>query len=90
MHLYLTVLINVVLFSFGQTPPAFAAAEVAIWALFKENKSKKSVNDAIIFERIQVLTANLQSHKRPAEYPRLLPKFGCFLELKVWQLPGSR
>ena len=52
MHLYLTVLINVVLFSFGQTPPAFAAAEVANWALFKETKSKESVKDAIIFERI--------------------------------------
>ena len=52
MHLYLTVLINVVLFSLGQTPPAFAAAEVANWALFKETKSKESVKVAIIFERI--------------------------------------
>jgi hypothetical protein len=52
VHLYLTVLINVVLFSFRQTPPAFAAAEVAIWALFKETKSKETVKDAMIFERI--------------------------------------
>jgi len=52
VHLYLTVLINVVLFSLGQTPPAFAAAEVANWALFKETKSKESVKVAIIFERI--------------------------------------
>ena len=90
VHLYLTLLINVVLFSLGQTPPAFVAAELAKFELLRENKRKATVSEEIIFERIRVLVANLQSHKRPARYRRLLPEFGYFLELKVWQLQVSR